>query len=99
MIAQPLIEIVPDTPNVVVDPIKMVSDLTESNLGEFTDSVQKKIQQMKMQEIKLPVRKAKQLKKIKVQPKVEVLKRGDSMKSLAQVMSPIERMQQLTKDN
>jgi hypothetical protein len=99
MIAQPLIEIVPDTPNVVVDPIKMVSDLTESNLGEFTDSVQKKIQQMKMQEIKLPVRKAKQLKKIKVHPKVEVLKRGDSMKSLAQVMSPIERMQQLTKDN
>ncbi len=99
MIAQPLIEIVPDTPNVVVDPNKIVSDLTESNLGEFTDSVQKKIQQMKMQEIKLPVRKAKQLKKIKVQPKVEVLKRGDSMKSLAQVMSPIERMQQLTKDN
>lgn len=45
------------------------------------------------------MRKTKQLKKIKVQPKVEVLKRGDSMKSLGQVMSPIERMQQMSKES
>lgn len=49
MIARPLIEIVPaELPQVSAEPMKMVSDLTESNLGEFTGTFEKKIQQIEM---------------------------------------------------